>query len=196
MRHFAPSPTVRSSAVPLYMRGFPPVRALGQTDTIFDPGVVEPSPIIDMTLLAPTDPLIAQGFTQQEADMIDAAAANGVISDAQFQSILSGNHSYEQVANMIFGSPLPSGPTIAQAQLPGATPAQAASVAAAALKAGTAAATALSPGAAPRVAVRPPGVAAPGSLTSMLTQASVIPGVPNIAIGVGLLVLVMAMGKR
>jgi len=191
VRHFAPSPTVRSSAVPLYMRGFPPVRPLGQIDTIFDPGVVDP--MIDTSMFA-TDPLLSQGFTQQEADMIDAAAANGVISDAQFQSILSGNHSYEEVSNMIFGTVTPSGPTIAQAALPGQTAAQAASVYAAALKAGTTAAGALGPGVAPRVAVRPPGVAAPGSLTSTLTQASVLPGVPNFLLIGGGLLLAMAMG--
>jgi hypothetical protein len=189
MRHFAPSPTVRSSAVPLYMRGFPPVRPLGQVDTIFDPGVVDP--MIDTSMFA-TDPLLSQGFTQQEADMIDAAAANGVISDAQFQSILSGNHSYEEVANMIFGTVTPSGPTVAQAALPGQTAAQAASAAAAAVKAGTS--IALAPGVAPRVAVRPPGVAAPGSVTSMLTQASVLPGVPNFLLIGGGLLLAMAMG--
>jgi hypothetical protein len=194
-RMYAPSPTVRTSAVPLYMRGFPPVRALGQVDTIFDPGVIEPVPIIDTSVFSNTDPLLAQGFTQQEADMIDAAAANGVINDAQFQSILSGNHSYEEIANMIFGTVAPSGPTQAQAATP-VTSAQAAAAAAAALKAGTSAATALGPGASPRVAVRPPGQAAPGSLTSMLTQASVIPGVPNVAIGIGFLMLAMAMGRK
>jgi hypothetical protein len=189
VRHFAPSPTVRSSSVPLYMRGFPPVRPLGQVDTIFDPGVVDP--MIDTSSMFATDPLLSQGFTQQEADMIDAAAANGVISDAQFQSILSGNHSYEEVSNMIFGTVTPSGPTVAQAALPGQTAAQAAAAAAAALKVGT---TALAPGVAPRIAVRPPGVAAPGSVTSMLTQASVLPGVPNFLLIGGGLLLAMAMG--
>jgi len=189
MRHFAPSPTVRSSSVPLYMRGFPPMRPLGQVDTIFDAGVVDP--MIDTSMFA-TDPLLSQGFTQQEADMIDAAAANGVISDAQFQSILSGNHSYEEVANMIFGTVTPSGPTVAQAAMPGQTAAQAASAAAAAVKAGTS--IALAPGVAPRVAVRPPGVASPGSLTSTLTQASVLPGVPNFLLIGGGLLLAMAMG--
>jgi len=191
MRHFAPSPTVRSSAVPLYMRGFPPVRPLGQVDTIFDPGVAVDPTMIDTTSMFATDPLLSQGFTQQEADMIDAAAANGVISDAQFQSILSGTHSYEEVSNMIFGTVTPSGPTVAQAALPGQTAAQAAAAAAAALKVGT---TALAPGVAPRIAVRPPGVAAPGSLTSMLTQASVLPGVPNFLLIGGGLLLAMAMG--
>jgi hypothetical protein len=191
MRHFAPSPTVRSSAVPLYMRGFPPVRPLGQVDTIFDPGVAVDPTMIDTTSMFATDPLLSQGFTQQEADMIDAAAANGVISDAQFQSILSGNHSYEEVSNMIFGTVTPSGPTVAQAALPGQTAAQAAAAAAAALKVGT---TALAPGVAPRIAVRPPGVAAPGSVTSMLTQASVLPGVPNFLLIGGGLLLAMAMG--
>ena len=191
MRHFAPSPTVRSSAVPLYMRGFPPVRPLGQVDTIFDPGVTVDPTMLDPSVFA-TDPLLSQGFTQQEADMIDAAAANGVISDAQFQSILSGNHSYEEVSNMIFGTVTPSGPTVAQATLPGQIAAQAASAAAAAVKAGTS--IALAPGVAPRVVVRPPGVAAPGSLTSTLTQASVLPGVPNFLLIGGGLLLAMARG--
>lgn len=196
MRHFAPSPTVRSSSVPLYMRGFPPMRPLGQVDTIFDPGVAVDPTMIDTTSMFATDPLLSQGFTQQEADMIDAAAANGVISDAQFQSILSGNHSYEEVSNMIFGTVAPSGPTAAQAAIPGQTAAQAASAAAAALKA---TATTLAPGVAPRIATRvpgAPGVAAPGSLTSMMTAPSPIPGV-----SVGLLVaaagvLMLALGGR
>jgi len=164
------------------------VRPLGQVDTIFDPGVVDP--MIDTSMFA-TDPLLSQGFTQQEADMIDAAAANGVISDTQFQSILSGNHSYEEVSNMIFGTVTPSGPTVAQAALPGQTAAQAASAAAAAVKAGTS--IALAPGVAPRVAVRPPGVAAPGSSPfALLTQQS-IPGLPNWML-LGFAFVVMGLG--
>jgi hypothetical protein len=194
VRHFAPSPTVRSSAVPLYMRGFPPpMKTLGQVDTIFDPGVVDP--MIDTSMFA-TDPLLSQGFTQQEADMIDAAAANGVISDAQFQSILAGNHSYEEVSNMIFGTVTPSGPTVAQAALPGQTAAQAAAAAAAALKVGT---TALAPGVAPRIAARlpgAPGVAAPGSLTSLMTAPSPIPGVSMGLLVAAAGVLMLALGGR
>jgi hypothetical protein len=191
-RMFAPSPMVRSSSVPLYMRGFPPVRPLGQIDTIFDPGVVDP--MIDTSSMFATDPLLSQGFTQQEADMIDAAAANGVISDAQFQSILSGNHSYEQVSNIIFGTVTPSGPTVAQAAMPGLTPAQAASAAAAALKAGTGiATTSLAPGSAPRIGVRPPGVAAPGSSPFALFTQQAIPGLPNWML-LGFVFVVMGLG--
>jgi type V secretory pathway adhesin AidA len=171
------------------------MKPLGQIDTIFDPGVAVDPTMLDPSMFA-TDPLLSQGFTQQEADMISAAAANGVISDAQFQSILSGNHSYEEVANMIFGTVTPSGPTIAQAAMPSMTPAQAASAAAAALKAGTTAVTALAPGAAPRVPVRPPGVAASSFLPAALTQATVIPGIPNIALIGGGLLLAMAMGRK
>jgi hypothetical protein len=179
MRIFAPSPTVRASATPLYLQGFR-AATMGQTDTIFDPGVPGALPL-DSGLPVITDPLIAQGFTPQEADLIDAAAANGLITDAQFQNILSGNHSYEEIANMIFGTSYqtPSGPTIAQAAIP--SHGQTAAEAAAALKAGTAVAGALAPGASPRVATRPPGQAAPGSPFALLQQQA-IPGLPNWAL--------------
>jgi hypothetical protein len=180
MRIFAPSPTVRASATPLYLQGFP-AATMGQTDTIFDPGVPGALPL-DSGLPVITDPLIAQGFTPQEADLIDAAAANGLITDVQFQNILSGNHSYEEIANMIFGASYqtPSGPTIAQAAIP--SHGQTAAEAAAALKAGTAVAGALAPGTSPRVATRPPGQAAPGSSPFALLRQQAIPGLPNWAL--------------
>jgi hypothetical protein len=197
-RIFSPSPTVRSSSTPAYMRGFPPA-GLGQ-DVIFDPGVPS-SPGIFNPVPETLDPLIAQGFTPDEADMIDAAAANGVISDAQFQSILAGNHSLEEVSSMIFansGGLTNAGvtqPTAGPGALTAAaTAGQAASAAAAALKAGTAAAVALGPGASPRVAL--PAVSPASSVTSALKAASVLPGVPNYLLIGGALLLAMAMGKR
>jgi hypothetical protein len=54
----------------------------------------------------------------------------------------------------------------------------------------------LGPGASPRVATYPPGYVPPSSFTSLLTASSIIPGLPNIAIIGGALLLVMAAGKR
>jgi hypothetical protein len=207
-RIYSPSPTVRSSRVPLYLRGVG--LGLGQDPSavdltppeIFAPGV----PAIDYSpgIFSPVDPtlqpLLDQGFTADEADMINAAAANGVITDAQFQSILAGSHSYQEIANTIFGtSVMPQGPQ--QGSPVAASSAQVASAAAKAagqVSAGTAAAQVaaaaakLAPGASPRVAT-----SVPGSMTSLLTKASVIPGVPNVLlIAAGALFLFAAGGKR
>lgn len=127
-----------------------------------------------MILTNPTlKPLLDQGFTAQEAQMINSAAASGHITNDQFQSILSGNHSFDQIKNTIFGAA-----NTAAAQV-------------AALKAASAAAAAkLPPGPAPRVATPTPGSAA-----SLLTQQS-IPGVPNWALLAAGAVALVAMGKR
>lgn len=217
-RMYSPSPSVASPRVPLYLQGVP--FGLGQDDfspsptpTDFTPvdatapdlgpyTVASPSfsfPATDPTL----QPLMDQGFTADEADMINAAAANGVITDAQFQSILAGNHSYDSVANTIFGTVTPQGPPLSAAS-PQAQ-AQAAAIAAAAKGGSTASnitqaitagakatQTVLAPGSAPRVGVPVPGAAA-GSFTSMLTQQS-IPGIPNGVLLVGGAVLFLAIG--
>jgi hypothetical protein len=140
-------------------------------------------------------PLIDQGFTPDEADMISAAAANGVIDDAQFQSILSGNHSYEEVSNIIFSHTTPTtGP------MPSSGGSQSVS---AGTKAATEIAKAaasfnkpnLGPGASPRVGTRPPGAGTPPSGASILTQQA-ISGVPNWALLAAAAVAMFAMRQR
>ncbi len=196
-RMYSPAPMVRSSRVPLYMQGFPPELLLGQDD-VFDFDFTPPEPIIpdpvfvdvppplfsDVPFIAPTtpsffpsgspvlQPLIDQGFTRNEAQLISSAAASGHISEAQWNSILGGNHSHNEIANLIFGA--------------GRTAAQIAAGARAGNK------PALGPGSAPRVATPPP--AAAGS--SFFTQES-IKGIPNwVLFAGGGFLLFGAMGKR
>lgn len=173
MRHFSPSPTVRSSMVPLYMRGFPPVH-LGQDDgslpidtTSYDMSgdlIPPPSAIIDTTTEAP-----AGGWT-------NLIPPDSSVTPAEAALTLQPGYTPTQLATY-YNNAAAAG-TI--------TPAQAAAAIAQISKSATAG---LSTAPSPRVSVP----AVPGA--SLLSQSSIIKGVPDIAVlGIGLLA-VFAMGK-
>jgi hypothetical protein len=222
-RIYSPSPTVSSSRVPFYLRGVGQDMStfVGPIDTSMPiapdigtsiPGLTDTSPGIFSTTGMDVQPLVDAGLDPNTADLVLAASANGELSNAQFQQILSGQLTPAQITNMVFGptgtnvpaGPFPSaaassaasqvaaaGGTAAQiaaaanAVKPTSSPAQIAAAVASALKSATTGTI----GPAPRIAVGPTGWAS-------LTQASVIPGVPNIAIIGGLVLLLVAAGKR
>ncbi len=222
-RLYAPSPTVRASIVPFYLRG----GQLGQDDSGFDftppeptipdfappditPPDIFPGGVPDLPDLTDvfgsvdftTAPLTDQGFTPDEADLINAAAANGLIDEQQFQSILSGNHSYEEISNMIFSgsrpTTAPAQQSVAQRVAAGAK--KAADAVKAATGGGGAAKPSPAPGSAPRVATSPPGQAPVGtsfwkSFTS--PSPSGFPS-PAMMLGGGLIIVfaLSAMGGR
>jgi hypothetical protein len=177
--------TVQSSAVPLYMQGLgddlggfwdsapaviPEHVTVDVTPPIFQPTFPSTSPLF------PTfdrfQPLLDQGFTHSEAEMITSASASGHINNAQFQSILNGNHSRDSVLNTIFGA--------TAAILKAATPANRPD---------------LGPGASPRVNTDP-RASSRGGGTSFFTDEA-IHGVPNWAlVAAGGLIFVGMMGRR
>jgi hypothetical protein len=197
MRMYAPSPTVTASPTPLYLRG------MGQDGNIVAPDIG--APVFDSSpgLFAPTDytlaPLTDRGFSADEADLINQVAASGVVSNAQFQDILAGKYSMDQISNLFLDAP--GGPS----QIPhGAAAGAAASGAAAVIKAtggavqsahGTPSTVRLPPGASPRVAAPSPSGAA-----ALFTGKTSIFGtqVPTAAlvIGGGLLLLAASGGGR
>jgi len=193
IRMYSPSPTVASSRVPLYLQGV----HLGQdeidlsefdwtapepiipdfTPTMpiapdFGPGFSTPGYNPFLTMNPTLQPLLDRGFTSSEAQLINSAAASGQINNAQFQSILAGNHSNDQIKATIFGGANTAAQLIAN------------------IKAASAAGK-LPPGPSPRVATPPAG----GSAASVLTQQS-IPGVPNWMLFAGVGVALLAMVKR
>jgi hypothetical protein len=182
-RIYSPSPTVRSSVVPLYMRGV--MHGLGQDDdggilfsdvnpidtTIYDPGgLVDPSVSdtgsldllpsipavtpIDTTMYDPTTPLVAPTAVDPQT----AALAQ------MYQSSVAAG-------------------TMTQAQ--------ANSAIAALATASASVAKGLTTAPAPRVAL--PAVA---TAANPLTAATVIPGVPNYILLAAAAVAALAMGRR
>lgn len=125
-------------------------------------------------------PLVAQGFTVDEADLIAAAAANGQINETQFQQILSGEIPKSEIANTVFAGYTPT--TGPQPQASGVTSAQVSSAAHAAKTASTLV-KAVVPGPSPRVSATPRATTAP-SVASVLSQ----PAIGGLSIGVLLLV--------
>lgn len=124
-------------------------------------------------------PLVAQGFTVDEADLIASAAANGQINENQFQQILSGQIPKSEIANTVFAGYTPTtGPTQAQAHPTSAQIAQAAQAA----KTASTLVKAVVPGPSPRVSATPRGTAP--SAMSVLSQ----PGIGGLNIGTLLLV--------
>jgi len=208
MRIYSPSPTVAASRVPLYMQGL--AARLGQDDTTaFDfSSAGDIAPIVpDVTtvpIIAPDlgpsfapqpgffdavptalDPLVAQGFTPDEADLISAAAQNGLISDKQFADILSGAIPKSQVNATIFAHPTPA---------PGVTPIvqSAASIAAAAKAANIA-----QPGRQP-IAPAPRVSATPTQQVSsfLTTPVAALGGLPSWLVFAGLGLVAVALGGR
>lgn len=124
-------------------------------------------------------PLVAQGFTVDEADLIASAAANGQINETQFQQILSGQIPKSEIANTVFAGYTPTtGPTQAQAH-PSPTSAQ---IAAAAKNASTLI-KAVVPGPSPRVSATP-RTTTPPTVASVLSQ----PAIAGLSVGAVLLV--------
>lgn len=200
--------TVRAHRVPMYLQG-----ALGQT--VPDPSIVDVAPPdfsvapIDVTSIIPVSnvmpeaqPLLALGYTTDEADLIIGAYNGGNLTDAQFQQILNGHLSADQVSSMVFGTmpTLPQGPltpaeqtaataAVARAQAAQKTPLSAAQVSSIMASAARSVTPTLAPGAAPRVGVPLPGTAA----GSFLNQQAVA-GIPNAFLIGGMLLLAVMMG--
>jgi hypothetical protein len=173
---YSPSPTVRSSVIPLYMRG------LGQDDpTMYDPGgdLIPPSSSSGSGDIGPLLPSIGP-VTPIDTTMYDPST--GLVAP------VSTLTQQDQALAQLYQSSVAAGTM---------TPAQAAS-AIAQLSAGAAAvakaATGVSPSVAPKVAL--PAVA---TSPSILTSQTLLPGsgIPDIAIigGVGILLVAM-MGKK
>jgi len=223
-RMYSPSPSVRSSRVPLYLRGLD--LGLGQDDggdyvyspdgtTAVDTTTGNVLDLTSGTLFDPSGSVIgssAQVNAQSDLGPGWAISPDGTIA----QNISTGD-----ILDLSSGSLLNAGSTSAgittgpltpqesasQAVLKaGGTAAQAAKAAAAVnanssnAQIATAVASALKSTAAITSSVAPkvvtPAVPA-SSLTSLLTKSSIISGVPDIAIyGIGLVGLLAVMGKR
>jgi len=181
MSHYRPSPTVRTSIIPMYMRGFPSPHHLGQDGTI-DTSIYDPSG----DLIPPTSdiPVSTGGFLPSIGPVTPIATSTydptaSLIAPAPLDP-------QTQALAQLYQSSVAAG-TMTQAQANSAI-AQLATGAAAVAKAATGVSTA----AAPRIAL--PAVA---TTPSILTQSTMIPGIPDIAIlGGGLLLAVAMMGKR
>jgi hypothetical protein len=230
MRIYAPSPTVPSSRVPLYMQGISArLGWLGQdaivTDasgSAFDFSTAELSPIAPDVLSTPPliapdispvfsaqpgfldaiptelDPLLAQGFTPDEADLISAASANGLLTDQQFSDILSGAIPKSEISNVIFSGYTPTvGPTMqtpgTAIHLPGAAVQTAAQIAAAAKAANIAQPGKQPIAPAPRVSATPTQ-----QVASALTKpVAALGGAPGwlVLVGIGVAAMIASRAK-
>jgi hypothetical protein len=212
MRMYSPSPTVHASPVPLYMRGgLLPHAGLGQDSSIdtgfADPGIAPDfgSPVFSSSpgIFAPSDPglqpLIDQGFSADEADLIRSAASSGAISNAQFQDILSSKMSTTELENLILGAgTFASVAAAPRANRPPSSPSSssAGSIVRSATDVAKAAAAGnqatLGPGASPRVSSAP----STGWTSGKTAFAGIV--IPNIAlaIGAGLFIFAAAKGGR
>jgi hypothetical protein len=180
MSHYRPSPTVRTSIIPMYMRGFPSPHHLGQDGTI-DTSIYDPSddlipPTSDIPVSTGLLPSIGP-VTPMSTTMYDPSG--NLIAPAPLDP-------QTQALAQLYQNSVAAG-TMTQAQANSAI-AQLATGAAAVAKAATGVSTA----AAPRVAL--PAVA---TTPSIFTQSTMIPGVPDILLlGGGLLLAVGLAGKR
>jgi hypothetical protein len=82
-RMYSPSPTVAASPVPFYLRGGAP--------GLFNPYHPHTAALID------------SGIDPDTADLIFGAVANGKISKHQFEQILSGEMSHDDLETLLFG---------------------------------------------------------------------------------------------
>ena len=193
--------TVRSSQVPLYLQGFPTHAMLGQDFTdpsvsdAFTPsenlfldtgggGAIAPAPVLPADVftyspgVTPGVPILAPpgAFDPNPLDYTSQQAAiNAGVPPATAAAAWANPAAYG-------GGGTPGTSAAAQATQAAATAARAIAT--------------LGPGASPRVAVYPPGYVPPSSLSTLFTGATIIPGVPNIALIGGALLLFMAAGKR
>lgn len=192
MRHYSPSPTVRSSVIPFYMQGFPGRHHLGQDDGGILFSDVTP---IDTTMYDPGNDLVAPPSFALPVDPVPSSLLPSIPGVTPIDTTM-----YDPSTGLI--APVSVSPqTASLAQLyksaaaSGAiTPAQADSAIAQLFTASTVAAKGLATAPSPRVAVPVPG-AAPSLMTS-LTQSTVIPGIPNLALIAIAAAAVLAMGKR
>lgn len=170
-RIYSPSPSVSSSRVPLYMQGWPTHAMLeGLGDDFSDAENI----FLDTGLSIPEPGTI-------DTTMYDPSGS--LVAPASLPT------NTQDIANL-YASAVATGAI---------TPGQAASMAAQAINAAGNITKALGPSYAPspRVATRLPAATVPSSLTSSLTAATIVPGIPNIAvIGGGLLLALAAMGGK
>jgi hypothetical protein len=176
--------TVGDSGVPLYMQGFPPgLSGLGQDDLI-DPSMYDPGNVLIPPDFGPSNSPVL--LSPSGADL----GLQPSIFDPTGPLVAPPNlpTNTQDIANL-YASAVATGVI---------SPAQAAAMAAQAIKAaGTIAKTAAGPvfSPSPRVTVPLPGSTA-SFLPAALTQATIVPGIPNIALIGGGLLLAMAMGGK
>jgi hypothetical protein len=197
MSHYRPSPTVATSIIPMYMRGFPAPHHLGQSDVIdttsYDITGDLISPSISSDPYSDLLPSWQMPSTSIPIDttMVDASgnliAPSSAAPASSAYSVSPQVQQQQQAAAVSMYQNAVAAGTMTQAQANSAI-AQLATGATAVAKAAAGVATAPSP----RVAL--PAVAA---TPSILTQSTIIPGIPDIALlgGAGLLLVAM-MGKH
>lgn len=190
-RMYSPSPTVRSSRVPLYLRGLglgqdPYTDALAQIDAsqnvMADPtGQFITDLDTGLVLDAQTGVI-----TQQNGMIIPQTAAGAYTVPITAADVIPTASASAASAVAAAGGTVAQQTAAANAVKPGATPTQIAAAVANAMKTvGTA-----TVGPSPRIAI--PAVPA----SSLLTQSSIIKGIPDIAVfGLGF-VLLLAAGRR
>ena len=168
-RIYAPSPTVRSSRVPLYMQGIS--ARLGQDEIPIDTTTID----VGSELTPPSFP----DFPDLPNPMILVPSSAGDVSYSSLPNTLTppSTPNLPQIPNAV-----PAGPTVA---------AGAAQAAAAGVKAVTGA---IAPS--PRVNTRVPGQAAPSAITGSTVIPGLNVAVPNLAMILGAGLLLLAMGKR
>jgi len=177
--------TVGDSGVPLYMQGFPPgLSGLGQDDGSMDPSMYDPGNVLLPPDFGPSNSPVL--LSPSGADL----GLQPSIFDPTGPLVAPANlpQNTQDIANLYAGA-------VATGLI---TPAQAASAAAQAINAaGALAKTAVGPvySPSPRVAVRPPGTTA-SILPAARTQSTIFPGIPNIAVIGGGLLLALAMGGK
>lgn len=194
-RIFSPSPTVRSSRVPLYLRG------IGQDDSLL-PGFDASGDFSVLNMptgsefIAPTDTTLPDQYAISPDGTVAQNLSTGEVYDissgnlySPSGAIISSDAQQEaayQVAQQ--GGSAAQQAAASSAVKAGATSAQVAAAVANALKTVTTA-----------VATPAPKVALPAasSLSTMLAKSSIISGVPDVAIyGIGLVALLALTGKR
>jgi hypothetical protein len=160
---------VRDSGVPLYMQGFPRQHLAGLGDDFSDPENLFLDTGIDLSPSVPIEP-----------SMYDPTGP--LVAPASLPT------NTQDIANL-YSSAVATGAI---------TPGQAASMATAAINAANSAAKAAGVALAPSPRVATKAVPATASiLPASLTQATIIPGIPNFAIiGGGLLLAFAAMGGK
>lgn len=190
MRVYSPSPTVRSSRVPLYMQGIS--ARLGQDlpadfftgaaeapivpTSTYNPDIYTPSfsPTFEWSGSAyglgpgtPTalTPLMDAGFSAHDADLIHQGVTSGLLSQDDFNAILRGEVAPQDLQSFIYGGE--SG-GLAVPEIAGAVTKTAADIAAARAKAANTATAGRQPiSPAPRVSATPSAVS---EITSFLSK--------------------------
>lgn len=184
-RMYSPSPTVRSSVVPLYMRGL----QLGAIQWHLGQDAIDPTMYDPSGDLIPPSSGDSGGFLPSlPAPIVDPGSIDPSIYDptAGLIAPTSGLSAQDQALAQLYQSSVAAG-TMTPAQAASAI-AQLSTGAAAVAKAATGVSTAPSP----RVAL--PAVVA--TAPNPLTQATVIPGVPNWTLLAAAAIAALAMGSK